>query len=90
MTPPVLEKFRRALASRGFVGLTAPNGTMSFAEEYLQEMQPAELLEVLVARREKIFASVPVVGQEAAHKSYDDVVAAIDATKVLIDMLVLP
>jgi hypothetical protein len=41
---------------------------MSFGEEYLREMQPAELLELLVARREKIFASIPVVGQEAARE----------------------
>jgi hypothetical protein len=90
MTPPILEAFRRVLASRGFVGLKAPNGTMHFAEDYLLQTQPAELLEVLVARREKIFRSVPVVGQEAARKSYEDVVAAVDATKELIDMLVLP
>ena len=66
----------------------APNMTMTLGSEYLQTMAIADLFELLVARREKVFRSVPVVGEELARQSYSDVVLAIDAVKVTIATLV--
>ena len=90
MNTRALAAFRKALASRGFVGLVSPNGTMAFDEASLSSVGLADLLETLVARREKIFGSVAVVGQVSARQSYDDVVAAIDATKEVIHSLIVP
>ncbi len=63
---------------------------MVFGDSYLRGIELADLLETLVARREKIFGSVGVVGQETARESYYDVVRAIEATKAVIGLLALP
>ncbi len=53
-------------------------------------MGVAELLEMMVARREKVFRSQEVVGTEAARKSYEDVVLVVDAIKAIIDRVMPP
>lgn len=91
MNARMVDALRRALGVRGFdADLKSPNGTMAFDETYLAGIALADLLETLVARREKIFSSVAVVGQDVARQGYDDVVAAIEATKEVIGILDLP
>lgn len=43
-----------------------------------------ELLDMMIARREKVFRSVDVVGREAATASYDDAVLMVDALKAVL------
>jgi hypothetical protein len=81
----------RELVARGYAADgTAPNGTMDLDQEYMVSVEVGDLLDLLVGRREKIFRSVGVVGQDTARKGYDDVVVAIDAVKAVIARLVLP
>jgi len=91
MNTATLDALRTQLVARGFdQKLSSPKGTMVFDEGYLRRIELADLLETLVARREKIFRSSGVVGQETASASYDDVVRAIEATKAVIGLLMLP
>ncbi|MBX3230773.1 MAG: hypothetical protein KIT84_01040 [Labilithrix sp.] len=87
MRPSTRDLLRKALMARGFSStLSSPNGTMIFDDAYLDAISISDLLEVLVARREKIFGSVAVVGQDVARQGYDDVVLAIEATKEVIGL----
>jgi hypothetical protein len=43
-----------------------------------------ELLDIMVTRREKIFGSVSVVGQEIARQNYEDAVASVEAVEAVI------
>ena len=91
MNAATLDALRRELVARGFdQELSSPKGTMVFDESYLRAIALADLLETLVARREKVFGSVGAVGQETARESYDDVVRAIEATKAVIGLLTMP
>ena len=91
MITATVDTLRRELVARGFdQELSSPHGTMAFGESYLRGIELADLLETLVARREKVFGSVSVVGQETARESYDDVLRAIEATKAVIGSLALP
>lgn len=73
---------QRELRSRGFGDDgTSPNGTITLGREYLEQVDLADLLDELAVRREKVFYSVNVVGADAAKRSYEDVVQAIDAVK---------
>lgn len=91
MNADIASEVMRELMARGFgADGTAPNGTMDLDEAYMRSMDLGRLLDVLVARREKIFGSVDVVGHDAARKGYDDVVVAIDALNAVISRLVLP
>ncbi len=91
MNARTADALRKALATRGFdARLMAPNGTMGLDEGYLAGIEIGDLLERLVARREKIFGSVEATGHEAARQAYDDVVSAIEATKEVIGRLTLP
>ncbi len=86
----IQKELRKELIAQGFSDeLEAPHGSMGMVEDYATAEQLAELLDTLVARREKIFRSVPVVGETAARNSYDDVVLAINAVKALIGRLKL-
>lgn len=88
MKPEIAHAIARELVSRGYTtDGTAPNGTMSLDEPYMRSVSLGDLLDQLVARREKIFRSVEVVGQDAASKSYDDVVVAIDVVKAVVSRL---
>lgn len=91
MTSRIAGEIMRELVSRGYhADGTAPNGTMDLDEPYMSSVQVGDLLDLLIARREKIFGSVGVVGQDTARKSYDDVVIAIDAIKAVVSRLTLP
>lgn len=85
----LVEALKKELASRGFKGSEAPNGTMTLGDEYLIAIGIGELMIQLVARREKIFRSVDVVGMDVAKNSYDDAVGAVEAVKAVIEELVL-
>ena len=80
-------QFKRELASRGFKGPKAPNGTMTLGDEYLSSVGVGDLLAQLVLRREKVFRLVSVVGPAEAKKAYDDISAAIEALKVVAEAL---
>lgn len=83
------EELRDELIARGFTDdLESPNGTMALTVP-CSTSELAELLDSMVTRREKVFRSVDVVGAEAAHRSYDDVLLAIDAIKAVIARLSL-
>jgi hypothetical protein len=76
------------LEGRGFrPDGSSPNSTVVLDDAYLDDVDIAELLEIMVARREKIFQSPPVVGLEAAKASYADVVLVIEALKTVIGRL---
>ena len=53
----------------------------------LAEIELGELLEQMVARREKIFRTLDTVGKEVAMQNYEDAQRAIDAMKVVIKKL---
>lgn len=63
---------------------------MGLSDEYLASIEIAELFDTLIARREKIFRSSPVVGPELSRNSYEDVVGAVDAIKAVVSRLKLP
>ncbi|HMR08972.1 MAG TPA: hypothetical protein PKA88_24495 [Polyangiaceae bacterium] len=87
MKNTIFDELKLELMKRGFSeSLESPEGTIGLTGCSTSE-ELAELLEVMVARREKIFRSVEVVGQESAKKSYDDVVLVIDAAKTVIGRL---
>ncbi len=91
MNNKTLDALRKALMSHGYgPDLMAPNETMGLDETFLSGIEIADLLEMLVARRERIFGSVEVVGQEIARQGYEDVTAAIQATKNVIGQLTMP
>ena len=82
---------QKELMSRGFKpNGDFPNETMTLDGDYLDEIDLPELLESMVARREKVFRSIDVVGEKVAKESYYDVVQAIDAIKVTINRLISP
>lgn len=89
MNAVTLDALRKELTARGFDQLSSPKGTMAFDEGFLRRVELADLLETLVARREKIFGLVGVIGHETARDGYDDVVCAIEATKAVIGLLEL-
>lgn len=86
----IAELLRTELIRRGFAAdLESPKETNSFVSRWATPSDLAELLDVMVSRREKVFRSVDVVGREAATASSDDAVLAIDAVKAAIANLVL-
>jgi hypothetical protein len=83
--PLVRDEVLRELRARGFNEHgTSPNDTMVLDEIYVGDVDIADLLEIMVARREKIFRSQDVVGPAAAKAGYDDVVLVIEAIKAVI------
>lgn len=90
MKSDIVEVLKRELAARGFSGGTSPNGTMTLDDEYLNAMGLGQLLEQLVARREKTFHSGGVVGADVARQGYDDAARAVEAVRAVIEGLVLP
>ena len=80
-------QLRSELASRGFRGAMAPNGTMALEDEYLSSVGVRDLMAQLVLRREQVFGLVGVVGLAEAKKGYDDISAAIEAIKVIVERL---
>jgi hypothetical protein len=86
----VRDLLRKELTSRGFsIDGAAPYDTMDLPNDLLDELEIADLLDRMVTRREKVFFSSNVVGEEAAKKSYEDVVKAIDSIKAFIARMAL-
>ena len=84
------EILREELNLRWFIGLRSPNDSMAFTDGDLRNSSLIELLETMVARREKISRSMSVVGEEVAKRNYRDVeilIEAIRATIVRLDVL---
>jgi hypothetical protein len=82
------EELKKELRLRAYSDSgVAPNDTMVLDDIFLDGVELFELLDTLVTRREKIHRSYATVGAEAGKKSYDDVVAAIDAIKALMSRL---
>jgi len=91
MNDRILTALKDELVARGFeLDGSAPNDTMSLDDAYLSELDLGDLLETMIARREKILRSTDVVGADAAKKSFDEVVLAIGAIKAVLSKLVLP
>jgi hypothetical protein len=88
MKTALRDELRQELVSRGYTSAgESPDGTMALEDAYLDKVELGDLLEAMVARREKVFRSQGVVGPDAAKRSYDDVVLAIDAIKAVIGRL---
>jgi hypothetical protein len=86
----ISDELKKELLARGFsTSLEAPNGTMGLTSAYTTAAELADLMDLMVSRREKIFRSVDVVGHDAARKSYDDVVIVIEAIKAVMGKLSL-
>lgn len=78
-------ELRAELAARGWAADgTAPFGSMCLADAVLDRRELRELLELLVARRAKVFEAVDGVCLEAARQAHDDLGTAIDATQAVI------
>jgi hypothetical protein len=89
MNMSISDELKGELLARGFTAsLEAPNKTMQLVA-YSTATELVDLLDMMVARREKIFRSVNVVGPEAAKKSYDDVVLVIEAIRAVIGRMSL-
>lgn len=70
MNAALCEAFFLELSERGYsADGMAPGGTMHLDRSYVEAVEVAELLVPLVARREKVFRSVPVVGDESAKRT---------------------
>jgi hypothetical protein len=82
------EELKQELRQRGYSDAgDAPNATMVLDDVFLDGVELVELFDTLVTRREKIHRSYAVVGADAGKKSYDDVVAAVEAVKTLMSRL---
>lgn len=93
---PIRDELKRELIERGFTesrteGLESPHRSLVLdASSYTTSSDLAELLEVMVSKREKAFRADNVLGPEAARDVYDDVVIVIDAVKAVIARLSPP
>jgi hypothetical protein len=85
MSSSVRDEFVKQLRARGFSDqLESADRTIVLADSYSTAAELADLLEVMVSRREKIFRSVAVVGEEVARRNYENTVLIIDAIKAVI------
>ncbi len=88
MNRKILDELKKELLSRGFSAEGgSPHDTVVLPFAHMGDVEIGDLLETMVARREKIFQSQAVVGVDAARKSYEDVVKIIDAIKTVIRRL---
>lgn len=79
---------RRELSARGYRDTGASrNGSIVLDYDELADLDLGELLDLMVARRERITRSVEAVGKDVAMKNYEDAEAAIDAIKAVIKAL---
>ena len=78
----------KELAARGYrEDGSSPYRSIVMDYGELVEIELGELLEQMVARREKIFRSLDTVGKDVAMQNYEDAQRAIDAMKVVIKKL---
>ncbi|NVB80236.1 MAG: hypothetical protein HOV81_17715 [Kofleriaceae bacterium] len=79
---------RRELAARGYLETGASrHGSIVLAYDELADLDLGEMLDLMVARRERIARSVEAVGKDVAMRNYEDAEAAIDAIKAVIKAL---
>jgi hypothetical protein len=75
----------KELASRGYRDDgSSPFRSIVLDYSELLEIEIGELLEQVVARREKIFRALDTMGKEVAMQNYEDAQRAIDAMKAVI------
>ncbi len=90
MKQSIFEQLVRELVARGCtmspapVAIVSPNDTMRIDYEGLATDDIVDLFEQLVTRRQKIWGSVAVVGEEQARAAYEDVECVIAAVKRVI------
>ena len=90
MNASIINELKRELSSRGFsADGYSPHRTVGFDDTFLATIEIADLLDTMVSRRQKIFRSQAVVGEDAARKSWEDVILIIDALKAVIGRLSL-
>ena len=78
----------KELASRGYRDDgSSPFRSIVLDYDELTEIELGELLEQMVARREKIFRAVDTMGKDVAMQNYEDAQRAIDAMKMVIKRL---
>jgi len=78
-------ELQKELIVRGFSEKgAAPNKTMSLKEEELSVVSVGDLLDQLMSRHERIFRSMGFATGEEAKPFWDDLAAAIDAIKAII------
>jgi hypothetical protein len=78
----------KELAARGYRDDgSSPFRSIVLDYDELPEIERGELLEQMVARREKIVRSLDAVGKDVAMQSYEDAQRAIDAMKAVIKRL---
>ena len=78
----------KELAKRGYdADGKSPFGSIAIDYDELPEVELGELLEQMVARREKIFRLVDTLGKDAAMQQYEDAQRAIDAMRAVIKRL---
>jgi hypothetical protein len=76
------------LGARGYrADGSSPHKSIVLDYDELEETELGELLDQMVARREKIFRALDTIGKEAAMERYDDAQRAIDAMKAVIKKL---
>ena len=79
---------RDELTARGFTPRgESPNHSMTLDDAFLDGVDIVDLLDMMVVRRERIFWSPSVVGEEVAKRNYEDVVQIVDAIKTVIKKL---
>ena len=75
----------KELAARGYRDDgSSPFRSIVLDYDELSEIEIGELLEQMVARREKIFRAVDTMGKDVAMQNYEDAQRAIDAMKTVI------
>ena len=90
MTPRIVALLRAELARRGYRDTGAsPNGSIVLDYDELAELDLGEMLDLMVARRERIVRSVDALGKEKATEHFEDAEAAIQALKDVIKRLSL-
>jgi hypothetical protein len=88
VNPYTRDQLLKELAARGYRDDgSSPYRSIVLAYDELEEIEIAELLEQMVARREKIFRSIDTVGKDVAMRNYEDAQRAIDAMKSVIKKL---
>jgi hypothetical protein len=91
MNTKVVSALKRELASRGFTpDGYAPSRSVWVIDEHLASVEIADLLDTMVARREKIFRSQGVIGADIAKSNYQDTDLLVEAIKAVIRRLSLP
>jgi len=76
------------LAKRGYRDTGAsPHGSIVLDYGEVAELDLGELLDLMVARRERIGRSIDAMGKDKATQHYDDAERAIDAVKAVIKKL---